>query len=652
MSPVSHFHGTPSPLGLSKTKRGWNLAVYSSRATQVSVGIFHPDNPAPHAIFPMTRSADIWHIEMANIPENDLYAYRVEGIRDEAIGDLFNSSIWLADPFAKILDTPHLWNHPASFPPVRAPFYIPKPFDWQGTKPPSLSKQDLVIYEMHVRGFTADPASGSKQCGTYRGIIEKIPYLKKLGVNAIELMPMFEFDENRAHKGHLNYWGYNSISFFAPKRNFSSNHKTDGAIQEFKELVRELHRNGIEIILDVVYNHTAEGKEFEPTLCWRGIDNRTYYFVDRHGRYQNYSGCFNTFNANHPAVRYQILESMRYWVEEMRVDGFRFDLASILTRGPDSHPMENPPLIESISHDPVLSRVKLIAEAWDAAGLYQVGTFPKWGPWSEWNGHYRDIIRKFIKGTAGKAGAFASALCGSEPIYGHSKTPLSSVNFITAHDGYTMRDLVSYEQKHNWENGEQNRDGNDTNDSWNCGVEGETANPEIISLRERQMRNFFLALFLSQGIPMLLMGDEYGHTRKGNNNPYVQDNELNWFLWSEQEKSSIFPFVADLISFRKNHPELRRERFLTDQDIRWHGEKPGHADWSDHSKLVAFNTHSLYVAFNSNNHSVSLELPFSDYHLIVDSKDGWDRQYFKTNGPKIGPSIELIPYSAIIAKRN
>jgi isoamylase/glycogen operon protein len=649
--------GSPSPLGLSKTRTGWNIALFSHRATQVTIGLFYPNSQEPYRTIPLTQSADIWHIGLENIPPETLYAFQCEGPWNESVGDLFDPTKWLADPFAKALDTSPIWNKPHSFPPVRAPFLKPNPFDWQDTPRPNIPKSDLIIYEMHVRGFTADPSSKSSAPGTYRALIEQIPYFKKLGVNAIELMPIFEFDER--HNKTLdpdtqaplpNYWGYNSISFFAPKRNFSHNTKFGGPIDEFKELVRELHKTGIEVILDVVYNHTGEGKEHDYAISWRGIDNRTYYLIDRSGHYRDFTGCGNTVNANNPAVRFLILESLRYWVEEMQVDGFRFDLASILTRGPDTHPMDHPPLIESISKDPILSKVKLIAESWDAAGLYQLGTFPKWGPWSEWNGRYRDIVRRFLKGTCGKAGRFAAALSGSDFLYASSHTPLSSINFVTAHDGFSLRDLVTYQAKHNWANGEKNKDGTDQNDNWNCGFEGPTTLSDIQALRDRQMRNYLLALFLSQGIPMLLMGDEYGHTRNGNNNPYVQDNSLNWFLWDELKSNTpIFNFVSSLIQFRKNYPELRLNRFLTPEDIQWHGREPHQPDWSPSSRLIAYTTHSLYITFNAHFEPATITLP-APCHLIVNTADEWSSHHFKTPGPALPTTLTLAPYSALVAK--
>ncbi len=489
-------------------------------------------------------------------------------------------------------------------------------------------------------------------------MIEKIPYLKNLNVNAIELMPIFEFDEthckNIEPKTGLplpNYWGYNPLHFFAPMRRYA----TKSPIDEFKTLVRELHSAGIEVILDVVYNHTGEGKEKDYSVIFRGIDNSVYYLVDDEGRYLDYTGCGNTLNANHPAVLQFILDSLRYWVEEMHVDGFRFDLAATFNRG--KGPVSPSSILLAILSDPILSQVKLISESWDATGLYQVGSFSKWGPWSEWNDVYRDTVRRFLKGTKGQAGRFAKVLCGSEFLFSSSKTPFSSINYITAHDGFTLRDLVSYNEKHNEENGEFNRDGSNHNESYNCGIEGETNNPAITELRARQMRNFFLALFLSQGVPMLLMGDEYGHTRQGNNNAYVQDNALNWFLWDELEKNrKIHDFVSALIHFRKTHPELRQSRFLTDADIQWHGEMPNLPNWNDESHLVAFTLKGdapLYAAFNGSSHSVTVALPKGNtWRSVVNTAEGWEKHHFldPKKGAEMGEQIELAPHSAFLAK--
>ncbi len=612
--------GNIEPLGLSIQGDTANFALFSNHATQVSIGFFWDGE---EKVVPMKREGDIWRVAIKGVPKGASYAFRCEGPEEH----FYNPKVWLADPYAKM---------PVDF--IKTRVALPEAFDWRGVEPPKIPSQDLIIYEMHVRGFTNHPSSDVSYPGTYLGTVEKIPYLKKLGVNAVELLPIFEFDETHLKKKPLvNYWGYNPTHFFAPKKWYAH----ADPIEEFKTLVRELHSNGILIILDVVYNHTGEGKEKDYYVNFRGIDNSVYYLIDEEGNNRDLSGCGNTLNTNHPIVQRLILDSLHYWIEEMHVDGFRFDLASILTLDPQGKPIEHSPVIEAISKDPLISKALLIAEPWDAAGLYQLGSFPKWGRWAEWNGRYRDVVRRFIKGTDGKAGVFANVLCGSEMIYHSSKTPLSSVNFITCHDGFCLRDLVAYQNKHNYDNGEGNRDGSNHNDSWNCGCEGPTSDPNIQALRERQMRNFLLALFLSQGIPMLPMGDEYGHTRRGNNNPYVQDNEINWFLW-DQQNPKIVQFVSSLTAFRKRYPQLRHVQFLTDAEVDWY------TNWDYNSRLVAFclkNSPNLYIAFNAHPHSITLTLPSGYWRLVVNSDEDW---LFHQNGPLIS-SIELSPYSSLLA---
>ncbi|KAA3464634.1 isoamylase 1, chloroplastic [Gossypium australe] len=495
-----------------------------------------------------------------------------------------------------------------------------KVFDWEGDLPLRHPDRDLIIYEMHVRGYTRHESSGTKFPGTYRGVVEKLDHLKELGVNCIELMPCQEFNELEYYSYNsvlgdykLNFWGYSTINYFSPMIRYSSSGiRSCGrdAINEFKYLVKEAHKRGIEVIMDVVFNHTAEGNEKGLSLSFRGVDNCVYYMLAPKGEYYNYSGCGNTFNCNHPVVRQFILDCLRYWVTEMHVDGFRFDLASIMTRSSSlwdsvnvygdplegdlittGTPLSNPPLIDMMSNDPVLHGVKLIAEAWDAGGLYQVGRFPHWGVWSEWNGKYRDIVRQFIKGTDGLSGAFAECLCGSPNLYqGGGGKPWNSVNFICAHDGFTLADLVTYNNKHNLANGEDNNDGESHNYSWNCGQEGEFASISVKKLRKRQMRNFFLCLMVSQGVPMIHMGDEYGHTKGGNNNTYCHDNYINYFRWDKKEESSsdLFRFFRLMTKFRRECESLGLNDFPTAERLQWHGHTPGKPDWSDTSRFVAF----------------------------------------------------------------
>jgi len=616
--PIKTSPGSPFPLGCTKSPDAINFALFAAHATTVMLGLFKPGANTPDHTIPLTRTGDYWHIALSPLPEDMLYGYQCD-----------DNNVWLLDPYAKIIDASPLWDHPTTTPLLASLKDIPA-FDWEGITYPNIAKENLIVYEMHVRGFTIHPSSQTAAPGgSYAAMIEKIPYLTKLGINAVEFMPIYEFDENNSHgidpvtKEKLpNYWGYDPISYFAPKRNYGANHSVGGALTEFKTLVKALHKNGIEIILDVVYNHTGKSS-------LQGIDKNTYYMIDAAGHYRDFTGCGHTISANQAPVQDLILASLRYWVEECHVDGFRFDLASTLTRANDGRPLDPSPLIVAIKRDPILSQRKLIAEAWDAVGLYQLGCFPKWGPWSEWNGRYRDILRRFIKGSNDKTGLFANALFGSEFLY-HNDTPLASINFITAHDGFCLRDLVTYQSKHNWPNGEMNRDGCNHNDNWNCGVEGLTKDPHIIELREKQMRNFWLALLLSQGIPMLLMGDEYGHTRHGNNNPYVQDNELNWFLWYElEENGHIFDFVQQLIAFRKKHPELHQAHFLASDSIDWHGHTPYQPDWSPTSRFVAFSTKGpkpLYIAFNAHFLTAEVELPSNcPWQTVVNTQYGWDQ---------------------------
>lgn len=602
--------GSPQPLGLSFQGGRGNFSLFSSSASRVVLGLFKGDHPVKE--IPMNQTGDIWHVGIENLPEGLEYAYKCvhEG----------KSTGWLMDPYAKRVGK------------VRAIAEPQSPFDWENDVPPNLPKEKLIIYEMHVRGFTQDPSSKTKHPGTFLGLIEKIPYLKKMGINAVELMPVFNFNMSMSN-GKKNYWGYSPLNYFAPTNWFG----VKDATLEFKKMVRELHKNGIEVILDVVYNHTGEGHA-QPSF--RGIDKSVYYILNENGEDMNFSGCGNTLNVNHPVVQNLILDSLSYWVEEMHVDGFRFDLASIFSRDQNGEPVVIPPILELMQHDPILSKVKLIAEAWDAAGLYQLGFFPNFGPWSEWNGQYRDIVRRFIKGDHNMAGAFANAVTGSHGLY--KKTPTSSINFITAHDGYALKDLVSFQEKHNEANGEENRDGCNHNDSWNCGEEGFTENGEINELRERQLRNFLLALFVSHGVPMLLMGDEAGHTRNGNNNPYCQDNQLNWMLW-DQHPSKMQKFVANLIQFRKKNQNLSTDKYFLKNEIQWLNE------WKQENSFVSYilKRHSphLLIAFNAQHLPVKRDLPPGKWGKIIRTDEDWAVHV----DPKPFTQITLQPYSALMA---
>jgi isoamylase/glycogen operon protein len=625
LSSIQIQSGSPFPLGATVQSKGINFAVYVKEAHHLSICLFE-EKTVEHSIKEIEldpkkhQTGRIWHALLTGLPDHMVYGFKI------SFPDQPDKEYLLLDPYAKAIASDSIWGGQqiGSEQPYR-PLgkVISHAFDWEGDQFPKIPMKNLIIYEMHVRGFTQDPSSGVQHPGTYKGLMEKIPYLKDLGINAIELMPIHEFNEREALQHHpktkqklYNYFGYSTVNFFSPMVRFASQTEKDQVIIEFKTLVKELHKNGIEVILDVVFNHTFEGNEQGPILCYRGLDRHAYYMIDGES-YLNFSGCGNTFNCNHPIVRELILDSLRYWVTEMHVDGFRFDLASILTRGGNGAPLSNPPLVDAISYDPVLADTKLIAEAWDAGGLYQVGYFtPGSTRWSEWNGKYRDTIRRFIKGTPDHKTAFATALCGSQDLYGHGRAPYCSVNFMTAHDGFSLADLVTYNDKHNWENGEDNRDGFNYNDSWNCGFEGHSSNKRVVALRERQIRNFHLALMLSQGVPMLLMGDEYGHTRNGNNNTWCQDNELNWFLWNRMDaRPGFYPFYRFMIHFRNQHPLLRKDTFLTDKHITWHGQFPFNPDWSHDNRLVAFTLNNsdqranLYTAFNAGHLPITITIP-------------------------------------------
>lgn len=670
--------GYPTPLGCKQMKEGVNFALFSEHATAVRLCLFNPHHNEPFlevALDPkIHKTGWIWHVYLCDLPKEVEYGYRLEGPYDPEKGLLFNPRFLVTDPYARSLNTTHRWKD-ESLEPER---YHPKSrlingtdFDWEKTECPCIPIKDLIIYEMHVRAFTCDHSSKASHPGTFLAVIDKIPHLKKLGVNAIELLPVHEFNEREnplknplTQQPLCNFWGYSTVNFFSPMNRYASSSKWEASIIEFKTMVRELHRNGIEVILDVVYNHTAEQEHIkEKYYSFKGIDNSCYYLLDKEGAYLNFSGCGNTFNCNHPVAAQLILDSLRYWASEMHIDGFRFDLASILTRDVNGQPLEDPPLIKAISNDPVLSKTKLIAEPWDAAGLYQVGNFPGGSRWSEWNGKYRDSVRCFIKGTDNYVGEFARSLCGSEDLYGDDKKPFNSINFITAHDGYSLRDLVSYQDKHNEGNGEANQDGMNDNASWNCGVEGTTKNKHILKLRAQQMRNFHLALMLSVGTPMLLMGDEYGHTRKGNNNVWSQDNILNWFLWHELEKAKdYFRFHCLVNAFRKNHACFKREDFLTTDDIDWHGHLPFEPDWSPTSRFLAYTLkdgqehEDLYVAFNAHFEEAKISLPElterKKWFLIVDTSlsPPEDFREHPKEHPPLPSTYSMPPHSALLAK--
>lgn len=584
--------GSPLPLGATPLRGGVNFSLFAKHPTAVTLSIFLSGSTQPILEFPLDpkfhKTGNVWHCFLAGLDPGVHYAYRIE-------------NRLLLDPYGKAVAGRPVWGEDGEAP-LRS-VAVEDRFAWKHDQPLGIPLADSVIYELHVRGFTRDRSSGVAAPGTFLGLCDKIPYLQELGVTAVELLPVTEFDETENPRRNpatgerlLDYWGYNPLSFFSPKRSYSSAPDALSAVDEFKTMVQTFHAAGIEVILDVVFNHTGEGGRHGHTVSWRGIDDLTYYLSDPiTGRYLDFSGCGNTLNCNHPVVRNQILDCLHYWVTEMHVDGFRFDLASILGRGQDGTVLKSPPLLEQIAGDPVLAGTKLIAEAWDAAGLYQVGSFPAWGRWAEWNGKFRDDIRRFVKGDAGMVQALADRVSGSADLYLESgREPYHSINFVTCHDGFTLADLVAYNEKHNEGNGEGNRDGANDNFSWNCGVEGPSNDPAVKALRARQMRNLAALLLLAHGTPMILAGDELGRSQKGNNNGYCQDNELSWMPWDlEGSDGGMLRFFRNLIAFRRSHAILRRSSYVRDHTRRevetmWHGVELHKPDWSHESRLLAW----------------------------------------------------------------
>ena len=568
--------GRSFPLGATILPGGINFSVFSRRATRVELLLFDCAEAAqPARVIDLDprihRTYHYWHVFVPGIGAGQIYAYRVFGPFDPRQGLRFDPSKVLLDPYGRAVVVPEAYSRQRASEygqtdaiAMKSAVVDPAAYDWEGDAPLRRSFASTVIYEMHVAGFTRHPSSGvaDELRGTYAGMIEKIPYLQELGITAVELLPIFQFDQQDCPPGLVNYWGYSPVSFFAPHAGYSSRKDAIGPVDEFRDLVKALHRAGIEVILDVVYNHTAEGNETGPTLCFRGFANEVYYILDQdRAHYANYSGTGNTLNANRAIVRRMILDSLRYWVAEMHVDGFRFDLAAILSRDESGRPLENPPVPWDIESDPILAGTKLIAEAWDAAGLYQVGSFIG-DSWKEWNGRFRDDVRGFVKGDRGTVRMMAQRVLGSPDIFGYrEREPEQSLNFVTCHDGFTLNDLVSYNSKHNEANGEGNRDGMDNNLSWNCGIEGPSDDEAVERLRCRQVKNLIVSLLTSLGTPMLLMGDEMRRTQRGNNNAYCQDNEVSWLDWSLLDRHrDLHRFVRMLISHRLRGMEMRAGR--------------------------------------------------------------------------------------------
>jgi len=631
--------GHPMPYGPTILGPSVNFSIYAPYAQIVRLYFFdyQPENNMAQPCAEITlntsrhRTGDVWHVQVAGLPDKVLYSYQID--EEGLILDPYSPEVWSGG----------LWGGVNQLTPDQKKHYQPLSFINQKvsvslTPRPRIPFRDLVIYEMHVRGFTRHPSSKVAHPGTYSGVIEKIADIRDLGFNAIELMPIQEFNELsrcesliQTQQTLLNYWGYSPASFFAPMNRFASRSEPGAAAEELRVLVNTCHKHRIEVILDVVFNHTDW---IHPT---RALDKEHYYILDERGNDTNYSGCGNTFSCNAPLSIDLILSALRNWVVKYGVDGFRFDLASIMTRDRDGTPMSNPPLIQAINADPVLKETKLIAEPWDAAGLYHTGSFPAHeGRWAEWNGQYRDAVRRFIKGTEHSQKAYATAICGSEPLYRDERKPYHSINFVTCHDGFSLKDLVTYQEKHNENNGEGNRDGNNCSENWNCGTEGETEDEAITQLRERQIRNFIAALMLSQGVPLWRMGDERGHTQFGNNNSWCQDNELSWLDWDRP----ISDFAKKMIALRKKSRILRQPHFLTGQDIQWHDPK-----WDQDNRTLVWtlkdheNNEHLFVAFNASHKKQELTLPKPP------SRMKWIKITETGQGTKFLP-----PYSAVIFK--
>ncbi|MBR9997726.1 MAG: glycogen debranching protein GlgX [Cyclobacteriaceae bacterium] len=602
--------GRSFPLGATAYNKGVNFSVFAKNANSVELLLFDKaEDTGPSEIISLhplvNRTFYYWHVYVIGLKPGQLYGYRVYGPYDPENGSRCNPEKVLVDPYARAIITPKGFSREAAVKPgdncARAMKSVVIPrntYDWEGDEPLKVPYSTSVIYEMHVKGFTRDPSSGvtPEKRGTYAGLIEKIPYLQDLGITAVELMPVLQFDHQDAPDGLTNYWGYTPVNFFAPHHGYGYEKDPILLVNEFRDMVKAFHRAGIEVILDVVYNHTAEGGEDGPTYNFKGFGNQAYYLLN-HGKneYLDYTGCGNTLNANHSIVRRMIMDSLRYWASEMHVDGFRFDLASVLSRDESGEPLKNPPILWEIESDPVLANCKLIAEAWDAAGLYQVGTFIG-EKWSEWNGHYRDDIRKFIKGEKGQVRKLASRILGSPDIFTDpEREPNRSIHFVTCHDGFTINDLVSYNDKHNDANLEQNNDGSSFNDSWNCGTEGPTHQASIELLRIQQIKNFFSLMFFSQGTPMILMGDEVRRTQQGNNNTYCQDNPISWFDWRLVDRNrEILDFVRNLVNFAQTLELFKLEKILTTTGmvsgphLIWHGTKPHQPDWNHYSRSLAY----------------------------------------------------------------
>lgn len=655
---------------------GVNFTIQSHKATSCELLLFHREAEEPFAVLPFPDNYRIGFCYSMIVFGLDIeefeYAYRLDGPYDEKMGLRFDRTKVLLDPYARAVTGQSHWGHKNNPQHGYRARVVHSNFDWGQQRHTSIPMEDLIIYELHVRGYTKDASSGVKHPGTFDGLKEKIPYLKGLGVNAVELMPVFEFDELRDARLIdenllLDFWGYNPVSFFAPNTSYSSSKEYNREGMELKSLIKELHDQNMEVILDVVFNHTAEGNEFGPSFSFKGFDNQIYYMLTPDGHYYNFSGCGNTLNCNHPVVQNMILDCLRYWVIEYRVDGFRFDLASILGRNEDGTPLHQPPLLRSLAFDSILGNVKLIAEAWDAGGLYQVGSFPSWKRWAEWNGRYRDDMRRFLKGDDFLSQAAARRITGSPDLYDPVfRGRNASVNFLTCHDGFTLYDLYSYNEKHNEANGWGNTDGADDNNSWNCGVEGDTTDPSVLALRRKMMMNACAVLMCSRGTPMFLAGDEFADTRYGNNNPYCQDNLISWLDWSLLEKNrALYEFFRYMIHFRKAHACIRKDlepSYLGFPSMSLHGLTPWKPDLpeSSHTACVLFSGYDdslhkedlVFLAVNTHWCSAALTLPqLPDgytWKIAVNTGDKKQQTFTDSEIPAAGSSVLLGERSVIV----
>jgi isoamylase len=679
---VSHINmpfGSSYPLGATCYTEGTNFSIFSKNARQIDLLLFDKEEDAkPSRIIKLdpdvNRTFYYWHVFVPGVVHGQLYGYRAYGPEKPTPGDMFDESKLLTDPYARAMAGYKRYSRKASKEPgnnyayaLKSVVIDPDSFDWEGDRPIQRPYSTSIIYELHVGGFTKNPNSGVEKSkrGTYLGLIDKIPYLKELGITAVELMPVQFFDDQDAQPGLTNYWGYSPIGFFAPHAGYAFSERPEEIADEFRQMVKAFHAAGIEVILDVVFNHTAEAGIDGPTYSLRGLENKAYYILNERSGYMDYTGCGNTLNANHSIVRRMIMDSLRSWVTEYHIDGFRFDLASVLSRDEIGEPLKNPPVLWEIESNPALAGTKIIAEAWDAAGLYQVGSFIG-DRWAEWNGKYRDHVRRFIKGDKGMVSKFASKIMASPDVFvDPGREPNRSIHFVCCHDGFTLNDLVTYNIKHNEENLESNRDGSNDNLSWNCGVEGETDDPFVNELRLRQIKNFITLTFIAQGTPMLLMGDEVRRTQKGNNNAYCQDNEIGWFDWDLVNKNAdLLEFTKSLICFTQKLEIFRIEDLLAtsedidDPHIAWHGVELDRPDWSKNSRSLGFTLYHpkagecIHVMVNAYWDTLKFQIPklvHQNWYKVVDTSAKSPYDFCKPGlGEKINQSALKVMDRSII----